>query len=181
MTEAPITYRRLAVSDIDRLGEIDRTERIDTLYVQRGTELEALPGEWSAGAWSTEGEGEHSVAHQRAECERHLAAGGVALGAFAGDRLVGVGVVTPHIRPDVAQLAFLYVSDGVRGRGIGGRLTSDLERIARERGVTTMVVSATPSVNTVDFYRGRGYEPMAEPLPELFKLEPEDVHLEKAL
>jgi hypothetical protein len=44
-----------------------------------------------------------------------------------------------------------------------------------------MVVSATPSVNTVDFYRRRGYEPTAEPLPELFELEPEDVHLEKRL
>jgi hypothetical protein len=44
-----------------------------------------------------------------------------------------------------------------------------------------MVVSATPSVNTVRFYLRRGFEPMAEPLPELYDLEPEDVHMEKRL
>jgi hypothetical protein len=33
----------------------------------------------------------------------------------------------------------------------------------------------------VQFYGRRGYEPMAEPLPELFELEPEDVHMQKPL
>ncbi len=44
-----------------------------------------------------------------------------------------------------------------------------------------MVVSATPSLNTVRFYLQRGFEPTAEPLPELYELEPEDVHLQKRL
>ena len=176
-----ITYRRLAAGDLVRIGEIDRSEQIDTLYVQHGTRLEEKHGDWSAPPWSREGEGEHSVAHQRAECERHLAAGGTAVGAFAGGRLVGIGVVTPHIRPAVAQLAFLHVSHGFRDRGVGGRLVAELERIARSEGDTTMVVSATPSLNTVRFYRRRGFEPMAEPLTELHALEPEDVHLAKPL
>ncbi|HUF01661.1 MAG TPA: GNAT family N-acetyltransferase [Gaiellaceae bacterium] len=81
----------------------------------------------------------------------------------------------------MAQLSFLHVSDGYRAAGIGGRLSDELERIARHAGDTEMVVSATPSENTVRFYRGRGFEPMAEPLPELFELEPEDVHMRKAL
>jgi hypothetical protein len=42
-----------------------------------------------------------------------------------------------------------------------------------------MVVSATPSLNTVRFYRRRGFEPMAEPLPELYELEPADVQMQK--
>jgi hypothetical protein len=42
-----------------------------------------------------------------------------------------------------------------------------------------MVVSATPSANTVEFYLHLGFQPMAEPLPELFELEPEDIHLQK--
>jgi hypothetical protein len=33
----------------------------------------------------------------------------------------------------------------------------------------------------VRFYLGLGFAPMAEPLAELFALEPEDVHLRKAL
>jgi hypothetical protein len=44
-----------------------------------------------------------------------------------------------------------------------------------------MVVSATPSDNTVRFYLSRGFRPTAEPLAELFELEPEDVHMRKAL
>jgi hypothetical protein len=33
----------------------------------------------------------------------------------------------------------------------------------------------------VRFYLGRGFQPMAEPFAELFELEPEDVHMRKAL
>ena len=176
-----VEYRRLAAPDLARIGEIDRSERIDLLYVQHGVELEERVGDWSAPPWLVQGTGEHSVAHQRAECERHLAAGAVALGAFVHDRLVGIGLVTPHIRPGIAQLAFLHVSREHRGRGIGGHLSEELERVSREHGDTAMVVSATPSRNTVRFYLGRGFEPMAEPLPELCDLEPEDVHLQKLL
>jgi GNAT superfamily N-acetyltransferase len=73
------------------------------------------------------------------------------------------------------------VSSEHRASGIGRHLSEELERLAREQGDTVMVVSATPSVNTVRFYRRRGFEPMADPLPELYELEPEDVHLEKRL
>ncbi|MGZ4314952.1 MAG: GNAT family N-acetyltransferase [Gaiellaceae bacterium] len=176
-----VVYRRLEGHELSRVGEIDRTERIETLYVQRGVELEAVTGDFSAAPWRTEGDGEHSVAHQVAECERYLDGGGIAIGALAGDRLVGIGVVVPHVRPGVAQLAFMHVSDGYRGRGIGVHLAAELERIARDAGDITMVVSATPSENTVRFYRGRGFEPTASPLQELLELEPEDVHMDKHL
>ena len=176
-----IAYRRLAAEDLTRIGEIDRSERIETLYVQHGSQLEERHGDWSARAWFPEGEGEHSVAHQRTECERFVAAGGIALGAFAEDRLVGIGIVIPHIRPGIAQLAFLHVSNRYRARGIGRHLTEELERVAREHNDARLIVSATPSLNTVRFYQRRGFEPMAEPLPELYELEPEDVHMEKRL
>jgi GNAT superfamily N-acetyltransferase len=176
-----VTYRRLVAADLERVGEIDRTERIDTLYVQHGDRLERRLGDFSARPWFAEGEGEHSVAHQRAECERYLAEGGIALGAFANGQLVGIGIVRPHIRPEIAQFAFLYVSNRHRAQGIGRHLSEELERLAREAGDTTMVVSATPSLNTVRFYRHRGFEPTAEPLPELYELEPDDVHLQKRM
>jgi GNAT superfamily N-acetyltransferase len=178
---AGIAHRRLAREELARIGEIDRTERIEALYVQHGERLERQAGDWSARAWSSEGAGEHSVAAQRAACERLLEDGGVALGAFDVDRLVGIGVVLPHLRPGIAQLAYLHVSDGYRATGIGGKLTAELEGIARDAGDTEIVVSATPSENTVRFYSRRGYEPTAEPLSELYALEPEDVHMSKNL
>ena len=96
-------------------------------------------------------------------------------------QLVGVGVVVVHIRPETAQLAYLYVTRHERARGVGRRLSDALENTAREAGDTSVVVSATPSLNTVRFYQRLGYEAMAEPLPELLELEPEDVHMQKRL
>jgi predicted N-acetyltransferase YhbS len=176
-----VHYRRLDPDDLARVADIDRTERIDALYVQHGSRLELVPGDWSAPPWRPEGAGEHSVSGQREALERLAEAGAVALGAFDGDRLAGIGVVLPHLRQGVAQLAYLHVGNGYRGRGIGGRLSAELERIARDAGDTSMVVSATPSLNTVTFYERRGFEPMATPFPELYELEPEDVHMLKEL
>jgi GNAT superfamily N-acetyltransferase len=176
-----VLYRRLDLSELRRVGEIDRTETIGGLYVQHGSRLELVRGDRSAPPWDPQGTGEHSIAAQREALVSLVTSGAVGLGAFDGDRLVGIGVVRLHLRPGVAQLAYLHVSNGFRGRGIGGRLSDELEQIAREAGDTSMVVSATPSFNTVRFYERRGYVPMAEPLPELYELEPEDVHLLKSL
>jgi len=48
---------------------------------------------------------------------------------------------------------------------------------ARTRGARQMYVSATPSENTIHFYQRRGCLLAALPDPELFALEPEDIHL----
>jgi ribosomal protein S18 acetylase RimI-like enzyme len=178
-----IVYRSMTPPELSRLGEIDRTERIEGIYLQRGTELEESAQTFDVPPWFTEEDSDsnHALRHQRAFCERHLAAGGQASGAFDGQRLVGIGIVMPHIRPGIAQLAYLHVSNGYRGQGIGRRLAEEMERIARAAGDTEIVVSATPSLNTVRFYRGLGFAPTAEPLPELYELEPEDVHLSKQL
>jgi GNAT superfamily N-acetyltransferase len=163
------------------VGEIDRTEKSRVLYEQGGIELVERHGDWSASGWDPDGDGNFSVAAERRELERYVEVGGVAFGAFAGGRLVGLAVVVPHVRPAVAQLAFIHVTRAQRATGIGSRLCGEMDRVARHAGDTEMVVSATPSGNTVRFYRGRGFEPMNEPLRELFELEPEDVHMRKAL
>lgn len=179
--EPSAEIRPLARSELSRVAEIDRRERIEVLYEQHGTELVARRGDWSSPAWDPHGDGEHSVRSQVDALEHDVANGGVALGAFVGDQLVGIGVVIPHLRPGTAQLAFLHVTAPHRATGIGSRLTERLDQIARAAGDRAMVVSATPSENTVRFYLGRGFAPMADPLPELFALEPDDVHLHKVL
>ena len=179
--ESDFEFRRLGRIEVVRVVEIDRTERIDALYDQHGTQLVARRGEWSAPAWDSDGHGEHSVEAKVHELEHYLDTGGIALGAFASERLVGIGVVVPHLRLEIAQLAFLHVSAPFRAAGVGGSLCEYLEQLARTAGDSVMVVSAMPSENTVRFYLGRGFQPMAEPLAELFALEPEDVHIHKAL
>ncbi|MBV9595421.1 MAG: GNAT family N-acetyltransferase [Chloroflexi bacterium] len=176
-----VEFRKLDQTELSRVAEIDRRERINVLYEQHGTQLVARHGNWSASAWDPEGHGGYSVEAKVHELQHYVDNGGVALGALAGGRLVGIGVVVPHLRPRIAQLAFLHVSAPWRATGIGGRLSEQLEQIARTAGDSDMVVSATPSENTVRFYLGRGFQPMADPLAELFELEPEDVHMRKKL
>ncbi|HUF01660.1 MAG TPA: hypothetical protein VMN35_04465 [Gaiellaceae bacterium] len=89
MTASEIGVRQLARSELSRVGEIDRTERIEVLYVQHGTRLERRVGDWSSPPWVSGGEGEHSIDAQRVALERMADAGAIALGAFDGDRLVG--------------------------------------------------------------------------------------------
>ena len=178
---AEIEYRPLEPSELGRVGEIDRSETIDAVYVQRGSRLELRRGKFSSPTWDPVGAGEHSVSAIREALVGWSEGGAAALGAFDGDRLVGIGLLLPHLRPGIAQLAFLYVSAGYRGRGVGGRIADELERIARDGGDRSVVVSATRSRNTVRFYRQRGFEPMGKPLPELYELEPEDVQMEKSL
>jgi GNAT superfamily N-acetyltransferase len=179
--ESSVQFRTLDRAELSRLVEIDRAERIDVVYEQHGTQLVARHGNWSAPPWDPDGHDGHSVEAQVRMLEHHFDAGGIALGAFASGQLVGIGVVVPHLRPRIAQLAFLHVSAPLRGTGIGSRLSEQLEQIAGAAGDSEMVVSATPSENAVRFYLSRGFEPMTEPLAELFELEPEDVHMRKAL
>ena len=180
-SEPAIDIRTLARTDLRGVAGIDRREHIEVLYTQRGADLVARRGDWTAAAWDPNGHGEHSVEAQRRALEHYVDSGGIAIGAFVGGHLVGIGVVVPHLRPGTAQLAFLHVSAPARATGIGGRLSAQLEQIARTAGDSVMVVSATPSENTVRFYLGRGFQPMAEPLAELFELEPDDVHMQKVL
>jgi GNAT superfamily N-acetyltransferase len=179
--QVPVEIRDLACSEFSRVGEIDRTERIEVLFEQHGTELVARRGSWTASPWDPDGHGEHTVEAQRQALMHYAAAGGIARGAFSDGRLVGIGVLVPYIRPAIAQLAFLYVSHEFRGAGVGGQLAAELELVARRAGDREIVVSATPSENTVRFYWGRGYRPMARPVPELLELEPEDVHMRKVI
>ncbi len=178
---AAVQLRRLANAELVRVAEIDRTERIDMLYVQDGEALVESPGSWDSPPWLTEGDGEHTVAAKVRELHGYVDLGGVAVGALAEGHLVGIGVVVPQLRSGIAQLAFLHVTAACRGTGVGNLVCDELERIARADGATEMVVSATPSENTVRFYLGRGFKPTAAPLAELFEAEPDDVHMHRSL
>jgi GNAT superfamily N-acetyltransferase len=180
-TAEPILLRPLAPAELDRLGEIDRTERITRAYMQEGEQLIEQEVDWDVGPWSPTGSHAHSVPDQVGFLKWHVSRGATAFGAFDSNRLVGIGVVMPHIRPGIAQLSYLHVSHGYRGQGVGRRLAAELECIAIAAGDTEMVVSATPTMRTVRFYMSCGYAPMAEPLPELYEKEPEDVHLSKRI
>ena len=79
---------------------------------------------------------------------------------------------------DQLQLKFLHVSRSHRQKGLGTRLFELARATARRTGAKRLYISATPSENTVNFYLRLGCAVAEEPDPELFELEPEDIHLE---
>src|SRR5262249_34292279 len=107
--------------------------------------------------------------------------GGWFCGAFDNTRLIGAVVLESRFigrRKDQLQLYFLHVSHAYRNRGLGAQLFERAMATARERGAHRLYISATPSENTVNFYTRLGCAIAGKPDPELFKLEPEDIHLE---
>ena len=174
---ADLIFRPITENEIDRVRDIDRTEVIRTGYEMTDGRLTRLDVQWDAPPWNPEGDGDHSVAAHVEACRHYLECGGRALAAFDADRLVGIGILVPEIRPSLAQLAYLHVSNGYRRRGIGDQIVDQLFEWARESGAHRIYVSATPSGSAVGFYASRGFVPVSEPLPELFELEPEDIHM----
>ena len=48
---------------------------------------------------------------------------------------------------------------------------------ARERGATSLYISATPTRGTVDAYLSMGAKLLVSPDPEILAREPDDIHL----
>jgi GNAT superfamily N-acetyltransferase len=176
-----ITLRWMNRTELDRLTEIDRSEMVRTGYEMRDGDLAPYSVEWNVPSFLPDDEGDHSIAAQIRFCRSHLDRGGRMLGAFDGEKLVGVGIITPEIRPALAQLSYLHVSAGYRRAGIAGRIVRTLIAWAADRGAQQIYVSATPSESAINFYLALGFSPTNEPVPELFELEPDDIHMIKNL
>jgi len=176
-----ITYRWMESCEVGRVAEIDRKEIIRKGYVYRDGELQKIDVVWDIPGFLVDGDGEHSIAAQVEFCRNHIDRCGCMYGAFDGERLVGVGVIQHEVRPNLTQLAYLQVSDGYRRRGIGSRITQELIYEAASYGAVKLYVSATPSNSAVGFYLSRGFSPVDTPIPELYELEPEDIHMIRVL
>lgn len=176
-----IVYRWMEPDEIDRLREIDRTEILQLGYSCEAGQLALMSIDWDTPNFTLEGTGEHSFAHQIDFCRGHIDAGGRMMGAFDGHQMVGVGVMRPEVRPGLAQLAYLQISNGYRRQGIASRLAEMLFQHAVATGADWVYVSATPSGSAVGFYLNQGFNPVKQPLPELYGLEPDDIHMIKDL
>lgn len=170
--------RVLAIEDLALLAAIDRSEHVAVQYEVRGGRLVERPVVMAeVPRWDATGDGPHSVAAHIAFCRAALEAGGVFLGAFAGEELLGVAVVDGGFEPGLAWLAFLHVSRPYRRRGVATALWTRAVAVAAGAGARAMYVSATPTGSAVGFYLRQGCR-LADPVhPRLFAEEPEDIHL----
>ncbi len=91
--------------------------------------------------------------------EEILASGGMVAGAFETGQLVGIVSVEAEplgSRNQYLAVAFLHVSQQLRGSGIGRTLFSMAKKFAAERGVEKLYISSQPSEETQAFYRAVG-------------------------
>lgn len=134
-----VSIRELSPAEFERLAEIDRTEEIRVGYRMIGGRLEQLDVNWHASNWFPAGE-EHSVSRLVDSLHELHRFGATTLGAFDGERMVGIATWRPKLTDTMDQLALLHVSAGCRRCGIASRLYSGSKR---SRGQTEPPLSTS--------------------------------------
>ncbi len=174
---SPLSYRKMTEAELPKLADIDRSETVRVGFEFHDGDLLEMSVLWDIPNFFGQGDGDHTLARQLDFCRRHLAAGAIMVGAFDDQTLAGIGLLTPEVRPGLAQLVYLHVSSPHRREGIASSIAQRLLELARGLGAERVYVSATPSQSAVEFYRSVGFVPTAQPLPELYAEEPEDIHM----
>ena len=173
-----IAYQEISLNELrQRIVKIDVSEHGSVVYYWIDNEVKPLPEEWerprkTADSWQSD------------SWNTVLALPGVKVwGAFDSEnqRLVGIIVYRPQLTEDMAQLAALFTDKDYRRKGIAARLTQELLCRAKADGYSKLYVSATPSKSAVNFYLSQTFIPTQQPHPELYRLEPEDIHMVKTL
>jgi N-acetylglutamate synthase-like GNAT family acetyltransferase len=170
------TLRRI---EIEKVRDIDRTEVIEQVYYLVDGNLVLRDEFYDMKGWNAS-ELDRCIAHLFYICDRN----GTLFGAFVEERLVGVSALESEFigkDKDQLQLYFHHVDSNYRHNGVGGRLFRNAVMKAKELGAKRLYVSATPSKNTIGFYLHMGCSLASEVNPELFELEPQDIHLEFVL
>ena len=171
--------QELRREEIEQIWSIDRREVIDHVYYLRDGELVLEPEHYDMAGWPP-GEQDHYQPILYDCFDR----GGTFWGAFDDSRLVAAAVLESKFigrQRDRLQLKFLHVGRPYRKAGLGRELFAIAVAKATELGARSLYISATPSENTVDFYRHLGCVLTSEVDPELYALEPEDIHLAYAI
>jgi predicted N-acetyltransferase YhbS len=168
--------RLLQRNEIPHIWQIDRREVIENVYYLREGKLVLEPEHYDMQGWPP-GEAEVYTSHLLDCYDR----GGTFWGAFENNALIGVSILESKFigsQQDTLQLKFLHVSRDFRKRGIASTLFNLAVETARDLGAKKLYISATPSEHTINYYLRLGCVLATEIDPELFALEPEDIHLE---
>ncbi|HEX2998136.1 MAG TPA: GNAT family N-acetyltransferase [Anaerolineales bacterium] len=171
-----MNIRPLQRDEIPLIWQIDRREVIDNIYYLRDGKLVLEPEHYDMQGWPPGEAGQYTPI--LLDCYER---GGFFWGAFENETLIGVAVLESKwigLKQNMLQMKFLHVSRDCRGQGLGKKLFDLAVEKAKELGAKKLYISATPSEHTVNYYMRLGCVLATEIDPELFALEPEDIHLE---
>jgi GNAT superfamily N-acetyltransferase len=119
-----------------------------------------------------------------AELQTCLQTGGIVVGAFAGDGLVGFANLENYCfgsEKQYCELPYIHVSKEYRGHGVGKKIFQFLCEKAKQIGTKKLYIAAHPSIETQHFYRSLGCTYALEINPQIYAKEPLDIQLEYIL
>jgi len=170
-----IQYHILTEEQAGKLEEIDRSEHIDLIFEMKDGRVVERHTDQECPSWDAD-----LLEEIKARFMDEIRRGGLAVGAFDGETLVGFGVLGHRFRgmnKDQLQVDLMYVSRNYRRQGIGSRMMDELMKEARRRGAKYLYVSSTETRSAVSFYKSRGSR-LAEVVDEeLYAKEPNDIHM----
>lgn len=76
------------------------------------------------------------------------------IGAFDGDKLVGLGTLV-WLEDDTAQARYMAIFEAYRACGIGSRILQTMEKAARDAGKNKIILNAREKA--IPFYEKHGY------------------------
>jgi GNAT superfamily N-acetyltransferase len=175
MTMTGTEYRELALTECDRIREIDPDQYIKNAFRLVGGRRVLVEIDYYQRGWP------EGYEKSRKGLERVLQKGGVAFGAFdSGGRLLAYASLSREVfgaQKKYVLLDALFVSKEVRGRGIGGRLFHQCVHRARDWQVDCLYICAGSAEDTIGFYRGLGCKDTPEINEALFQEDPRDIQL----
>ena len=172
------TVRAISALELGRIHEVDVSEEGTSIFVQTGARIERVDHAHSRPRLT-----EDDWSEERLRWQEYVRNGGCAFGAFEAldSDLIGFAVMRTRLTEDTDQLAGLYVDWRFRRSGVATMLVDRVVGKARKSGARNLYVSATRSESAVLFYLDQGFTPVAKPHPDLFELEPKDIHMSLAL
>lgn len=165
----------MTIEDAECIAHIDRSEYIEKVYRAKGGRIEEVQAGHECPTWD-----QPHLEELKARYRDQLRGGGYAYGAFDEERLAGFGVLGSKLRgqdQNQLQVDLMYVSRAYRRQGIGSTVMDELKREAIRRGAAYLYVSSTETQSAVQFYTHCGSRLTAEVDEELYRLEPEDIHM----
>lgn len=170
-----VTYRDLELDECERIREIDASQYIARAWravdgKRQLVEIHYLDTDFPNGYEQ----------HLRG-LKNTMREGGIALGAFCENRLVGfcsverdfLGVRYKHLLLDQ-----LFVSRELRGSGIGRALFFKAAQAAEMKGAEKLYICAGSAEETIAFYHALGCKEALEVNQELVEEDPRDLQLE---
>jgi predicted N-acetyltransferase YhbS len=171
-----MNIRPLQREEIPLIWQIDRREIVQNIYYPNDGKLVLKPHYFDIQGWPP-GEAELYTPILQ-DCHDR---GGSFWGAFENDILIGAAILESKFIgscQNTLQLKFLHVSHDYRKRGIAAALFKIAVEKARVLAAKKLYISATPSEHTINYYMRLGCVLATEIDPDLFALEPEDIHIE---